>query len=82
MICHVPLWIFGNSISWIPWKNYGGRANGFAVDWRTSVSKSTTARRLGRQWLLYLPVAIAKRFRFVHIQPKAGELDTEHGPVA
>jgi hypothetical protein len=39
-------------------------------------------QRLGRQWLLYLPVAIAKRFRFVHTQPKTGELDTEGGPVA
>jgi len=80
-ICHIPLWIFVNKISWIPWKNYGGRANGSAVDRRTCVSKSTTARRLGKQWLLYLPVAITKRFGFIHVQPKTRELDTEGGPV-
>ena len=82
MICHIPLWIFGNKISWIPWKNYGGRANVSAVDRRACVSKSITATRLGRQWLLFLPVAITKRRGFVHIQPKTGKLHTKRGPVA
>jgi hypothetical protein len=80
-ICHIPLWIFRYEIPRFPWKDYGRRADGLAVDRRTLKKKSTKATRLGRQWLLYLPMTIAERFRFVHIQPKTRELDAERRPV-